>query len=406
MMSDVSETIQRFEWLASAEGQQACQAYDQQADTALPIHQRLRQLEKQGWQDWQARAFVEQLELRQRAEVKFEQAAQMLFERTLLEQATDQRLAYYKAKRFAKAEKIVDYCCGLGGDLLALSQTADALAVDRNPVSVCLARHNCSVYGTQPSVLCQEVSRDEFDANRWFHIDPDRRAQSRRTTQLASFSPNQEALEGMIEVHQHGAIKLAPATEVPQHWQARCEREWIGDHRECRQQVLWFGETAAHQHIRSATVLDAKGDLVARVVENPDNMERDQYAKSVAEQVQAYLFEPHATVIAARLVDVLAEQLQVRRIHSEIAYLTSDEDCSHPALQRFRVEDVLKLDTKKLRRYFKERKIGRLEIKNRGVRPEIMAPLRNLKLTGDEQATLLVTRSAAGYIAIVAQRCR
>jgi hypothetical protein len=50
-----------------------------------------------------------------------------------------------------------------------------------------------------------------------------------------------------------------------------------------------------------------------------------------------------------------------------IAYLTSDAEITSPFVQSFRVLEELPTDLKALRRALREREIGTLEIKKRGV---------------------------------------
>ncbi|HEY1785907.1 MAG TPA: hypothetical protein VGG30_10175, partial [Pirellulales bacterium] len=66
-----------------------------------------------------ARLVAEQVALRQRGIKKFTAAGQMFFTSVALEQATDGWTAAYKAQRFG-AGRVIDFCCGIGGDLMAL----------------------------------------------------------------------------------------------------------------------------------------------------------------------------------------------------------------------------------------------------------------------------------------------
>ena len=55
----------------------------------------------------------------------------MWFERTGLEQATAEPVARHKARRFAgRTATVIDLCCGIGGDTLALADWAEVVAVD------------------------------------------------------------------------------------------------------------------------------------------------------------------------------------------------------------------------------------------------------------------------------------
>ena len=58
----------------------------------------------------QAHLVLEQAELRRRARAKFSQANMMFFTRRGLEQASGERMAEYKARRFQKNLPVADLC--------------------------------------------------------------------------------------------------------------------------------------------------------------------------------------------------------------------------------------------------------------------------------------------------------
>ena len=75
-----------------------------------------------------------------------------------------------------------------------------------------------------------------------------------------------------------------------------------------------------------------------------------------------------------------------------------------PALACFEISDVLPLDLKRVRALLRERNIGRLEIKKRGVDHDPHKLRRQLGLIGEESATLFVTRLRGRVTAILARR--
>ena len=87
-----------------------------------------------------------------------------------------------------------------------------------------------------------------------------------------------------------------------------------------------------------------------------------------------------------------------------IAYLTSDAALTSPFVSSFRVREELPADTKKLARALRERNIGTLEIKKRGVDVDPAVLRTRLSLRGDESATLLITRVAGRRVALLADR--
>ncbi len=85
---------------------------------------------------------LQQRELRKKAREKFPQAEIMFFTPRGLEQATDAAVAAYKASRFPPDQTIADFCCGIGGDLLALARRGRVVGVDRDPIAGRLAQAN------------------------------------------------------------------------------------------------------------------------------------------------------------------------------------------------------------------------------------------------------------------------
>jgi len=118
----------------------------------------------------------------------------------------------------------------------------------------------------------------------------------------------------------------------------------------------------------------------------------------------AFLHEPDGAVIRARLIGDVARSLDAGTLDERIAYLTSDEPVTSPFVQSFRVREQLPADEKKLARALRERGIGTLEIKKRGVDVDPAQLRTRLKLKGDASATLLLTRIGDKRTAILADR--
>jgi len=75
-----------------------------------------------------------------------------------------------------------------------------------------------------------------------------------------------------------------------------------------------------------------------------------------------------------------------------------------PACDAFEILDVLPLDRKQLRAWCRERHIGRLEVKKRGVEIDPERLLKAMIGDGDGEATLVVSRVLGAVQAIVARR--
>ena len=107
-------------------------------------------------------AAVTQVRLRVRARAKFgPDADRMFFTADGLEQATRAVVAARHADRFAAAgaDRVLDLCCGIGGDLVAFARAGLAVTgVDRDPATVEAARANLAALGLPGTVRVGEAA--------------------------------------------------------------------------------------------------------------------------------------------------------------------------------------------------------------------------------------------------------
>ncbi len=341
-------------------------------------------------------------ELRRRARVKFQHAGRMFFTRQLLEQATDDTVAAYKAQRLAAGERLADLCCGIGGDLMAMAQQGPVVGIDRDPVAVVLAEANCRALGlTGAEVQLADVCQWCVESFSAWHADPDRRPEGKRTTRVEAHEPDLTALERLLSKNPNAALKLAPAAELPAAWRETAEFEWIGSRGECRQQMVWFRNLAPHPGRRTATVFTA-GAAEPRTVHG----DHGDVALEIplAAGLGRFVFEPHAAVLAAELTGILANAHGLYGVSPGIAYLTGDAPVSDPVLACFEVTEILPLDPKHLREAVRERGIGHLEVKKRGVKIDPDEVRKQLHLRGDNSAALIITPIKKKIAAVLAKR--
>ncbi len=405
-MADCNE-LADYQWLTSGE---AAALADELTADSVSLHTAVGRL-RDRLSPARTHLLLELIESRRRAAAKFTAAGRMFFTPLGLEQATDEWLAAYKVTRFRAHGAFADLCCGIGGDLLAFAQLGPVIGVDLSPSMTHLAAANAQA--VLPPEAVKDVSFhigdvESFDLRNvaaW-HIDPDRRPTGRRTTSLDWSSPNLASLERMLAAAPNAAIKLAPAADVPAEWAQRCELEWISRDRECRQQVAWHGTLAQSPGLRRATIVPTSA---SRVVPRPGNIPRTLTGAPnerliIAPQIDRYVFDPDPAVMAARLKGALAAEHNLSAIAAGPTYLTGPKPITDAALACFEVLDVLPLRTRSVADYLHERYIGRLEIKTRGVETDPQKLRRDLKLRGDESATLLLTSIGRRQLAIVARR--
>jgi hypothetical protein len=387
--------IADYQWLVGPEANCWLLDFAGIAEAPLIIQQRLRkQLSGE-----RARLISQQLILRVKAEKKFgELAAKMFFTDLSLQQSTDRWIAAYKAARFVMDKETIDYCCGIGGDLMALANHAKTTGWDRAPEIALFAEANlhAAKLSETGSVSVGAVEDHPPSANVQWHLDPDRRTDGRRSIHMEWHSPDEATIKTWLATAPNAAIKLAPATRLSSDWQQMAELEWISRGGECRQLVAWFGELSQSPGNRRATVV-ALSDSYSFV----GNLET---IAPIADEIGEYVFDTDPAIRAAGLTSTLASALGASTLSEGAAYLTSNELLTHPLLSAFHVEEVLPLRLRDVAKHIQSKDLGEVEIKVRGVpvRPEELR--KKLKLSGNDSATLLLTRHGKREIAILARR--
>lgn len=369
---------------------------------------------------------LEQIHLRARAKRKFAVPGRMFFTPLGLEQATDEWVATYKAARFRQGAPVIDLCCGIGGDLLALARRGPTVAIDKNPVLALVAQANL-LADNSPTVsgsfvVVQDAADVPVQNVFGWHIDPDRRPNGRRSgpdhrsggrrsTRLELFEPGISTLEELLSRNSTAAIKLAPATQIPAHWVPAAEQEWISRAGECRQLVAWFGRLAQQPGRRRATIVAVDALAGSRhqpaikartVTQSPVTKGSDACPQTAA--IGRYVFEPDPAVLAARLVSTLAAEHRVSLIDPEVQYLTGDSAISDLAMSCFEVIEALPFDARRVKSVLRSLGAGKLEVKKRGVHHDPLEVCRQLHVTGAATVTLLLMPVRGAVTAIVARR--
>ena len=384
-------------WLVESQATAWLQRLTEQPYPAISLLRRL----KQEVGDTRASLLNQQIVLRKKAQKKFAAASKMFFTDQALQQASDERVAQYKADRFVGLGLVADLCCGLGGDLTALASRGPVVGVDRDPVVAWLAQHNAqAVLGGTAAVRTEVADACEFDLEEaaGLHLDPDRRSGKQRRSQLAGYEPGLDFLEGLVRSDRPLAVKLAPAAVVPDAWSSVCEKEWLASRGECRQQVLWSGSLAAAPGQHAATCVSPT-TLGTVTVRGKPNLPVPQ-----APRCGRYLYEPNPAILAAKLVGAVAEQFELAACWPHIAYLTSDAYCDWAGFACFEVLEVLPFDRKRVKSLLRQRKIGQLEVKKRGTQLDPAKLQRQMQGKEAGQATLRLAGTPAGVTAVLAHR--
>ncbi|WP_374977111.1 SAM-dependent methyltransferase [Microbacterium trichothecenolyticum] len=346
-------------------------------------------------------AVVGQARLRTRARAKFgELAERMLFTRAGLEQATRLGIAARHAARFRDAgfTRVADLGCGIGGDALGLAGLGlRVTAVDADAVTAGIAAYNLAPFGSDAEVRLGTAEETDLSGSDAVWLDPARRTAGHSETARTrpeDWSPSLDWVFDLAERLPVG-VKLGPGLDrglIPDD----VEAQWVSADGSTVELVLWSGALARPGVRRAALVI--RGEQAHELTAETDAA--DQPTRDLG----AFLHEPDGAVIRARLIGDVARTLEAGMLDEHIAYLTSDAALTSPFVSTFRVREVLPADEKALAKALRERDIGRLEIKKRGVDVDPAALRTRLKLRGSASATLLLTRIGTRRTAILADR--
>ncbi len=340
-----------------------------------------------------AAAVLTQASLRRAAETKLGERAPTLFlTRDGLEQATRPAVSRWRASRIAATgvADVWDLGCGLGLDALALADAGLAVtAVERDPVTAVLAAANL---GVSASVVTADIADlvAEVPAEAAVFLDPARRTARGRSWDVADLSPSWEVVTTFLDGRRVACVKLGPGVPyrlLPDH----AEAVWVSDHGDLVEAALWAGPGAAPRR-RSALLLPAD-----------DNLEATDDTLLVG-PVQRWLYEPDPAVIRAGTIPALAVALGATGIAHGVAYLTAATYRPTPFATAFEVLDRLPYREKDLRSWVAKNRVGTLEIKKRGLDVDPAALRRRLGPKGPGSATLVLTPTAEGAVALVVRR--
>ena len=385
-----------------------------------------------------AAGIVELLELRLRARAKFTHADRMFFTPEGLEQSTGEAIAAYRASCFPAGVPVLDACCGIGGDALALSKRAPVLAVDRNPAAAACALANARVLselqvGTEDSselarysavhVLCADVTNLDLARLREQGIgaaffDPSRRLDTKegrkRARNADDYLPPLSWLNVLREHFPFVGVKVSPAIDdealLPFTKQGATV-EFIAEGNECKEAVLWCGSAAGRGRTLETSM---QGEPYCATV-----ISRDKTAHNLCRQATAqpdayiapseprnWLYEPNPAVIRAHLTSQIALEIGGAQMDPDVAYLTADDYYATPFAAAYRILDWMPFHLKNVQSWLRTNNRRVDVVKKRGVDlepDEIRKKLSSPALADNTPAILVLMRRKEQTLAILCE---
>jgi SAM-dependent methyltransferase len=337
-------------------------------------------------------AAIGQHHLRRQAHGKLgPDADRMWFTPDGLQQATRAAVAAHRARRLVTAglRSMLDLGCGIGGDLVMAARAGLAVSgVDLDPVRVRMAGANLAALGLAGEVRVADATTVERTADVSF-VDPARRDGRGRRFDPRACTPGWDFVTGLLEGS--AAAKVAPGIAhdlVP----AGVEAEWVSDGGDLVEACLWGRPLATAG--RRVTLLPAGATLTD--VDAPEGRPLGPVGR--------WLYEPDDAVGRAGLVTSVARDVDGWLLDEYLAYVCGDRLVHTPFATAYTVLEELPYREKQLRAALRERGVGTLTIKRRGVDvvPETLR--RRLGLRGDRAATIVLTRVAGEGRALLVER--
>ena len=354
-------------------------------------------------------AALTQARLRAAARDKFGPFADgMLFTPAGLEQATRLSVAARHAQRFCAAgvERVADLGCGIGADAMALATfDREVIAVERDELTAAVATMNLR-HWPEAVVRCEDATATDLAGVGGAFVEPSRRhadgpAAGKRLLDPRAGSP---PLSFVLDLARRlPAVGMKTAPGIPHHLvPGDAEAQWISVAGDVVEAGLWFGLLARGGIRRAALVLPPDGDETTPATEVTDvGLVEPQVG-----QVGSVLYEPDGAVIRAGLVGQVAAAVSGRLVDRSIAYVTGDRLVRTPLATAYAVEQVFGFQLKALRTWLRDRGVGKLTIKKRGTAVDPDQLRRQLRLDGDGEATIVLTRVAGRQSVIVVRPLR
>ncbi|WP_370616124.1 class I SAM-dependent methyltransferase [Mumia qirimensis] len=376
--------VSTFERLLSPEGQRLLQEVTDAQDEVddLVLGTRLR---RDGHAGELVAAATGQASLRRRARTKLGgDAAVMWFTPDALEQATRPAVASHRAARLHThgVRTVLDLGCGIGADLVAMARAGLTVhGVERDPLRAAMARANLAALGLDGTVEVADATAVDVAPYDVAFVDPARRDGRGRTFDPDAFSPPWSFVSGLLQ--ERGVAKVLPGISHDLVSEG-VEAEWVSERGSLVEACLWGRRFAGTR--RRATVLGAHGAATLTESEAPADAE--------VREPGAWWYEPDDAVIRAGLVTGVAALVGGWLVDPHIAYVSSDAHVPTPYARAFRVVEELPYREKQLRAALRDRDVGTLTVKKRGVTVVPEALIKRLRLTGSTTATVVLTRVA------------
>ena len=320
---------------------------------------------------------------------------ELVFPSTLsLEQASSQATAQLKA-RLISGNILLDITCGLGVDCFYLSSSFEKTTyVERDADIYNATHHNFSKLGAPIQTIHADGLEILQSSNAdVVYVDPYRRDEAKnKVVALSECLPDVTGILDLLTKSERTAlIKASPMLDLNLAVeQLQFVKEiWVISHRnDCKEVVFLLNRKAENITVKTFDLYPESENLFQFQWED-----RSKF-KPATGDVEAYIYEPNASVLKSGGQDILASELNLAKLHPNSNFFTSAHyQSSYPG----KVFKVLK----QLKPFDKSLKKGRYNVISRNFPDKANEIEKKLKLKSSDQDYLIATRLPDGSLTFI-----
>ncbi|GAA4166310.1 hypothetical protein GCM10022217_39870 [Chryseobacterium ginsenosidimutans] len=308
-----------------------------------------------------------------------------------LEQSSSEKTARYKSE-ILKGKKFIDLTSGFGIDAYYLSKNFKEITlVEQNSELLEIVEHNWNILGKKATFINQKLedflneNKKTFDV---IYLDPARRDNNKnKVFLLEDLSPNIiEIQEKLLSISNEVAIKLSPLIDLKyliSVLPSIVRIEIIAVKNDVKEVVAFLPNKNSDGIICNCVNLES-GESAFTF-----NFGEEENAHAEYSEPEKFIYIPNNSILKAGIFNLISEKFQLKKLHPNSHFYTSDEKLNDFPGRIFEMEIV---DAK----HIKKKSQFNIISKNYPLKPEEIKKKYDLKDGGENY--LIFTQSKKGKI--------
>lgn len=301
---------------------------------------------------------IEQIRVRKKAKKKlpewYKHSGIIFPHGVSIEQCSSEVTAKYKST-LIQGERLVDLTGGSGVDTWYLSQSFSQTTFIEPSEALChLARHNFNVLGKRDINILQGTAEEFLEKNEpspdWYFLDPSRRDNShKRVFLLSDCQPNLDLIQdNLLKAKKGTLIKLSPLLDLKSlidSFPSLASIDILSVDNDCKELLLTItNQRTAEPIIRTINWQSGMEQKYQFYISEDRNTQPD-YSEPLE-----YLYEPNASVLKSGAFRKIGTDFGFNKLHPNSHLYTSQEIKSNFPGRAFRLEHMVPLKPKLVRK--------------------------------------------------------